>query len=785
MFSSKKIENLNLWMVKIIIFAIPFIPLYISPSLLFPFVSGKNFAFRILVELAAVLWVGLIAANKEYRINNTPIVLSILSFTFIVGLADMSGINPYRSFWSNFERMEGYITILHLALYFLIMKSVFKAKKDWMTFFSIVLFVSVLVSVFPFFLTINKSTLSFQKMIVEYGTREFSTLGNPPFLASYLLLASFTGLFLTVNTQKTYVRVLCLLAIILNSAVIYLTATRGVILSAILGGIIFISLVAFRRSNLSVRKIISRTVLLLLFVCITVSVAFFIFSDTEIVKHDQTLSRFANVFSSESVKSRFEIWRMSWNAIKERPVLGWGQENIIGIYTVNPIPLVSHTSQVWIDRAHNIVIEWLISAGILGLFSYLMILGSAFYVLWQAGRKKIVSTNETVIIITTLIVYFIQNLFTFDTINTYIILFALLAYIDNIALDEKQEYSGSKNNIDLSKLKIVSISATLVALLCFSLVFYHVNYKPIRQSRHFIKMSVSSQEDESFLMLLRNFNSALSLNTFGNSEVINSMFYVSYDTLRLQQFDKEGALKFIQATVDKLKNEIASRSYDLEFMTSVTRLLYKIAEYDRSFIPLTEALIRKCILINPEYQWLYMALADVNVLSNDYESAYANVKQIAALNPENESSQFKLVLMALYSSREEIAEQALGNIKRVRNHKYKRKMSQRKSFLALAEHHQLAQFYRDVKRYDVALQHLKEFIDSVNVEPMAFNQDGVYYNSQGKEKKIAQIHVEMAEMYLMQNDRINALKETGKAVKIDPDLSEDATTLIDSINSRI
>ncbi len=75
------------------------------------------------------------------------------------------------------------------------------------------------------------------------------------------------------------------------------------------------------------------------------------------------------------LKPRLDSWKMAWNGIKERPLLGWGQENFIGIYTVNPIPFKGE--QVWTDRAHNIVIEWLINAGILGLLSYMAILGSA------------------------------------------------------------------------------------------------------------------------------------------------------------------------------------------------------------------------------------------------------------------------------------------------------------------------------------------------------------------------------------------------------------------------
>ncbi len=121
---------------------------------------------------------------------------------------------------------------------------------------------------------------------------------------------------------------------------------------------------------------------------------------------------------------------MALEGIKRRPFLGWGQENFLALYTIVPIPF--DDKHIWVDRAHNILIDWLINAGFFGLVSYLMIFWTAVFVLIGAIRKRIIHKNMAAVIITALIVYFIQNLFTFDTINTYLVFFTLLAYIDNI-----------------------------------------------------------------------------------------------------------------------------------------------------------------------------------------------------------------------------------------------------------------------------------------------------------------------------------------------------------------
>ncbi len=50
---------------------IAFIPLYVSGSLFFPFITGKAFVFRILVEIIFALWLVLILREKGTSVANT------------------------------------------------------------------------------------------------------------------------------------------------------------------------------------------------------------------------------------------------------------------------------------------------------------------------------------------------------------------------------------------------------------------------------------------------------------------------------------------------------------------------------------------------------------------------------------------------------------------------------------------------------------------------------------------------------------------------------------------
>ena len=81
------------------------IPLFPKVGLFFPFITGKNFLFRMLVEVAGLLYLALCLRDPAVRPRRTPILAAFLSFVILLGLSDLFGANPFKSFWSNYERM--------------------------------------------------------------------------------------------------------------------------------------------------------------------------------------------------------------------------------------------------------------------------------------------------------------------------------------------------------------------------------------------------------------------------------------------------------------------------------------------------------------------------------------------------------------------------------------------------------------------------------------------------------------------------------------------------------
>jgi oligosaccharide repeat unit polymerase len=755
----------------------------------FPYITGKNFAFRILVEIAASLFFCLSIINKDYRPRNSTLTLAVLAFTFIVGLADLTGLDPYNSFWSNYERMEGYITIIHLVVYFILVKSVLKTRSEWKIFLHMFMLSGFLVSLYaiispPAIPDPSKMTTH----AIAYGQRAYSTIGNPPFLASYLLLVFFVSLLLILNSKKNYQRYIYLIPLVLNIVVIYMTASRGALLSLMVGLTLFSFFCIFGESRLYTKKILKISAVFgisLIFILLIIVSSGDNFDYSE---RDNTISRFAGMLSDASVLTRINAWKMSLRAIKEKPVLGWGQENFIGIYTVNPIHYVNE--QIWLDRAHNIVLEWLVNAGILGLIAYAAIFATAIHVLRKSYINNIIGQKEYIAIVVTFSAYIMQNLFTFDTINTYVIFFTLLAYIENLGY--KNDAQNEDTYVVSQKRKAVMPGIIMLIMFLALLAVYFLNYKPIKESQMSYQIAFyGPQKYRNFNDLLKDFNDALSNETFGDTNVREKMLYTSNKIYDLELFKKEGAFEFFMATVKELEKEIENRWYNLEFCTYAINFYKMVAAFEPLFVKKGELLVKRCMAINPEYQWLYFALADIYMIKKDYEKVFIIVKNKISQNKNNEHLLFKLALASILTSRNDIALNTLEKIKKIRSKKYNATTSEIKSVFLFDELYLLAQTYSEVGNYHKALSYYKKVIAllpddekiSNSSEPEKIQSLPPYIIGNLPNVK-AKLHFQIANSYRHLGDNVSAIREAEKASEIDPsNYGEKTRIFINNINN--
>ena len=81
------------------VFLLPIIPFIVANSMFFPFITGKNFFFRIVTEIVFGSWVILALRDLAYRPKRSWIIGSFSAFIVFMALATIFGIDPHNSFW--------------------------------------------------------------------------------------------------------------------------------------------------------------------------------------------------------------------------------------------------------------------------------------------------------------------------------------------------------------------------------------------------------------------------------------------------------------------------------------------------------------------------------------------------------------------------------------------------------------------------------------------------------------------------------------------------------------
>jgi len=621
------------------IFLLPFIPLVVSSSQFFPFITGKNFAFRILIEIMLGSWLILAYRDASFRPQKNWLLGAIALFVSVIAIADIFGENFSKSMWSNFERMEGLITLLHLLAYFVIAVSVLNTKKLWTRFFQVSLGASVIMGIYGLAQLLGGADIH------QGSTRLDATLGNATYLAIYMLFHIFIGAFLYLRHQgANFVKWLYGGSILLNLFILYSTQTRGAILGLLAGVLLSTAIIAiFEKEKLLLRKISIG----ILTGIIALTGIFFLAKDTSFVKNSQTLNRFASISLDETTtKSRFMIWNMSMEGFKEHPVLGWGQENYNLVFNKYYNPDMWGQEQ-WFDRSHNVFFDWLIAGGILGLLSYLSIFGAALYLIWR--RENDFSLVDKSVLTGLLAGYFFQNLFVFDNLISYFMFFSILGYlatVDNLH-HPKEESVKEIEKDHLSEQIFVSI--VIVSTL---FTMYVVNIKGMTTSQNLIQ-SLSPQQ-EGLDKNLDYFKKILNSNSpFGIQEAREQL---TQTAIRFSSSDANLVVKqnFFNLARQEMLLQIDEAPNDARHEFFLSSLLSKYKMYDEALLHIDRA-----IELSPKKQSIYFEKTALYLNKGDFTEALGVIKHAYELAPEFEEARKLYAITAVYAGNEELAKELL------------------------------------------------------------------------------------------------------------------------------
>ncbi|MCX6716557.1 MAG: O-antigen ligase family protein [Candidatus Taylorbacteria bacterium] len=617
------------------IFLIPFavlIPIFgIGEMMIFPFITGKGFAFRALVEIIFVAWAVLAIVDKTYRPRFSWVFGCLSIFVLVMLLSAILGENPLKSIWSDFERMEGWLLLAHLWAYFVVMTSMFREEKWWYHLINTSFVVSFIMSIYAFCQLLGLAQFH------SGGTRADATLGNSSYLGVYMLLHIFLALFMLFK-QKGKIMMQSLYAVlaVIQFVVLIYTGTRGSY-AALFGGIVLAALLVaiFDREKESAR--IRRGAIIILIILAAGLGTFYSIRNTDFVKNSNLLNRAASIFNTESYFSRSNIWAMAFNGFKERPVLGWGQEGFNYVFNKDYKPAMYGQEQ-WFDRAHNVFFDWLIAGGILGLLGYLSLYFVAIWAIWK-GPGYHMKTVKKAIWTGMLAAYFIHNLAVFDHLASYMLFILILGYLH--AKQGPKPIMWLEGN-DAKKEKVAdSDSAAYIlpgAVLILIICLYSVVWKPLKANTS-LMAALSSR---SALESLTNFKLAISYDTAYQQEIREQMATLAPKiTAGLKDKDAEDSKTYVK---NQLELFVKASPNDARAYMFLGQYLSQLGDYAGAEKYLTDAL-----RLSPAKQAFMFNLGQTYFTEGKKEEGYKMFKKAFEEEKSYDQARSLYVMAALYS----------------------------------------------------------------------------------------------------------------------------------------
>lgn len=765
-------RNLNTYLRNISISAIfltLFVPLILSESLYFPYITGKAHIFRLLVEISTVAYLVLVVRDKTYIPKRSLLLWSTLGFTVLLGLSTIFAENTFKSFWSNFERMEGYVTILHLFALFIVSTSIIRTKDLWNLFFNTSLIASVLVGIRGFMDYANKGT----KGVASGETiRIAGTLGNSSYLGIYSLLHVFIALLLFVgilknnrknlsdNPWQMTLMYLYPLAALFNVVVMYNTGTRGSFVGLVAGLFLTSILVTFfDRQNKQLRK-----VGLGLLVAVVVMVgALGIFKNSSFVKNSDLLNRFSSLITwdikgviAQQGQSRSLLWGMAWQGVKERPVFGWGQDNFTYVFAKYYDPKM-YAQEQWFDRTHNVLFDWLIAGGFLGLLGYLSLFVAALMMLWKrkGGRWFGVGNDENeaewnflekAVITGMFVAYFVHNLFVFDNLTSYILFFTFIAYIN-----ARKNYGTSANEMHYSgpSIKVEAYQWIVIVLIGAAGLtsMYQVVWKPYMAGKTLIQalqanVKGGNGSDEQALtssMRLDLFKDALSYNSLGNTEIRERLIDLGSEVVAKEK-NQDIVKSYVETITSEYDKQFKQTPNDPRPYIFYAIYLQRFGLYDASL-----DYTNKAVALSPNKQTFLFQKASIEIAQKKFDEGIATFKKAYDLEPSNKEAKILYTLGLIYANKLPEAKVFAGDD------------------MSVLSDTRIIQAYADLGQY-------ARIIEIAKIRIAQDPTNGQY-------------HISLAAAYLKTGNRQGAIDEIRKTIEMAPDFKDKGEYLIKEIQA--
>ncbi|HVE75639.1 MAG TPA: O-antigen ligase family protein [Actinomycetota bacterium] len=203
------------------------------------------------------------------------------------------------------------------------------------------------------------------------------TMGNSNFAGGYLGIALPFLFYVAMSAKNDFMRTLLFVLVGLDVLALWFTQTRGGMIAAVTGAVAMVFLSRDRLPRWT--KVVTAVAM-----AIGVILAVLVLWHPGMDEPPGPLAK-VETFRTQTFGIRTYYWQTGLRIFADKPILGSGLELYYARYPQFRLPEDGAQLGLTItDKPHNIFVEYLANAGLLGGLSYLLLVGLA---LWYAARR--------------------------------------------------------------------------------------------------------------------------------------------------------------------------------------------------------------------------------------------------------------------------------------------------------------------------------------------------------------------------------------------------------------
>lgn len=380
------------------------------------------------------------------RLIRTLPLYGLLLYLLIFIVVSFTGIDPAFSLFSSFLRTDGAFTLLFLMLLMLGAATVVLLSGEKAV-YRFLKYSVIAATLFSVLVTLSPAGFNVLDGPFWERSRGGATIGNSSLAALYVIWNIFFVLLFIKGADKRKYRMgwIAALVVMMTSPLFinwrvlfgkelvegmasFIGIARGGILGLVVGLLIAVAIWLATDAKRA-RVYAGRALLVVLITGMGITGGLLLNKSSAV----------HNTFNEVAGGSRFIFWDSAMQGFAERPWLGWGPNTYSEVYHrhFNPdIFLPGNTSEVLVDKPHNIFFEALAGGGILLTLALIIYLAAMVYLLVRLLKHQ---RFLGAMCLGAFTAWLIQVQFVFDSVASLILLFFMLGI--SIALGRETDDS--------------------------------------------------------------------------------------------------------------------------------------------------------------------------------------------------------------------------------------------------------------------------------------------------------------------------------------------------------